>query len=102
MTNENINMRIKDLKHIIEQLPDDMAVIIPVIDEEDANHIYGFRHVRTAGVLISEGEKDQEVLCLNAAADEHDIADQVYFSGRDVGVKEVLFGYSKYDGKEKK
>ena len=102
MTNENINMRIKDLKHIIEQLPDDMAVIIPVIDEEDANHIYGFRHVRTAGVLISEGEKDQEVLCLNAAADEHDISDQVYFSGRDVGVKEVLFGYSKYDRKENK
>ena len=102
MTNENINTRIKDLKHIIEQLPDDMAVIIPVIDEEDANHIYGFRHVRTAGVLISEREKDQEVLCLNAAADEHDIADQVYFSGRDVGVKEVLFGYSKYDRKENK
>ena len=102
MTNENINMRIKDLKHILEQLPDDMAVIIPVINEEDANHIYGFRHVRTAGVLISEDEQDREVLCLNAAADGQDIADQVYFSGRDVGVKEVLFGYSKYDKKENK
>ena len=102
MTNENINMRIKDLKHILEQLPDDMAVIIPVIDEEDANRIYGFRHIRTAGVLISDGENDREVLCLNAAADEHDISDQVYFSGRDVGVKEVLFGYSKYDRKENK
>ena len=102
IVNKCQNMRIKDLKHILEQLPDDMAVIIPVIDEEDANHIYGFRHVRTAGVLISEGENDREVLCLNAAADEHDIADQVYFSGRDVGVKEVLFGYSKYDKKDKK
>lgn len=88
------NMRVKDLKCILEQLPDDIAVIIPVIDEEDANHIYGFRHVRTAGVLISEGEQDREVLCLNAAADEYDISDQVYFSGRDVDVKEVLFGYS--------
>ena len=92
IVNKCQNMRVKDLKHILEQLPDDMAVIIPVIDEEDANHIYGFRHVRTAGVLISEGENDREVLCLNAAADEHDIADQVYFSGRDVGVKEILFG----------
>ena len=105
MTNENVNMRIKDLKHILEQLPDNMAVIIPVIDENDANNISGFRHVRTAGVLISEGEHDREVLCLNAAADGQDITDQVYFSGRDVGVKEVLFGYSKYDNwnrKEKK
>ena len=95
--NEYRNMRVKDIKHILEQLPDDMAVIIPVIDEEDANHIYGFRRVRTAGVLISEAEQDREVLCLNAAADGQDIADQVYFSGRDVGVKEVLFGTSKFE-----
>lgn len=91
IANKYQDMRVKDLKHILEQLPDDMAVIIPVIDEKDANHIYGFRYVRTAGVLISEGEQDREVLCLNAAADGQDIADQVYFSGRDVGVKNVLF-----------
>ena len=97
IVNEYQNMRVKDLKRILEQLPDDMAVIIPVIDEEDANHIYGFRHVRTAGVLISEGEQDREVLCLNAAADCYDIADQVYFSGRDVGVKNVLFGTSRFE-----
>ena len=90
--NEYQNMRVKDLKHILGQLPDDMAVIIPVIDELDANHIYGFRHVRTAGVLISEGEQDREVLCLNAAADMKDIADQVHLSGKDVDVKEILFG----------
>ena len=90
--NEYQNMRVKDLKHILGQLPDDMAVIIPVIDEEDANHIYGFRHVRTAGVLISDGEQDREVLCLNAAADMKDIADQVHLSGKDVDVKEILFG----------
>ena len=95
--NEYQNMRVKDLKRILEQLTDDMAVIIPVIDEEDTNHIYGFRHVRTAGILISEGEQDREVLCLNAAADRQDIADQVYFSGRDVGVKSVLFGTSKFE-----
>ena len=90
------NMRVKDLKDILNQLPDDMPVIIPVIDEDDANHIYGFRYVRTAGILTSQGEKDYRVLCLNAA-DKKDIADQVYLSGKDVGVEKVLYGTSKYE-----
>lgn len=90
------NMRVKDLKDILSQIPDDMPIIIPVIDEDDANHIYGFRYVRTAGILISQGEKDDRVLCLNAA-DKEDIADQVYFSGKDVGVEKVLYGMSKYE-----
>ena len=88
------NMYVKDLKKILNELPDDM----PIINEDDANHIYGFRHVRTAGVLTSYGEED--ACCLNAAADGLDIADQVHFSGIDVGVKSILFGVSKYDGKE--
>lgn len=91
------NMRVKDLKKILDGLSDEMIVVIPVIDEDDANHIYGFRKVRTAGVLICEGEEDREAICLNAAADEQDIADQVHFSGRDVSVKEILFGTSKYE-----
>lgn len=92
------DMKVKDLKNIINELPDDMLVVIPVIDEEDANHIYGFRKVRTAGVLVDEyeDESEKEVLCLNAAANEQDIADQVHFSGRDVSVKDILFGTSKY------
>lgn len=92
------NMYVKDLKKILSELPDDMLIIIPVIDEENANHIHGFRHVRTVGVLSSYGEDD--TCCLNSAADGQDIADQVHFSGRDVGVKSILFGVSKYDGKE--
>lgn len=95
--NECRNMHVKDLKKILDKLPDDLPIVIPVIDEDDANHISGFRYVRTAGELISEGEREPEVLCLNAAADGHDIADQVYFSGRDVGVKSVLFGTSKFE-----
>ena len=88
------DMKIKDLKNLIDKLPDDMLVIIPVIDEDDANHIYGFRKVRTAGILVDEyaDKNEMEVLCLNAAADEQDIADQVHFSGKEVGVKEILFG----------
>lgn len=91
------NMRVKDLKKILDKLPDDMPIIIPIIDEDDANHIYGFRYVRTAGVLASYGEED--ACCLNAAADKQDIADQVHFSGKDVSVKSILFGVSKYDRK---
>lgn len=92
-----IDMRVKDLKDILNKLPDNMAIVIPVIDEDDANDINGFRKVRTAGILVSEGEEDREVLCLNAAADGQDICDQVYFSGRGVDVKEVLFGTSRYE-----
>lgn len=92
------NMTVKDLKEFLNECPDDMPVIIPVIDEDDANHIYGFRHVRTVGVLESYGEED--ACCLNAAADGQDIADQIHFSGKDVGVKKILFGVSKYNKKE--
>lgn len=93
------DMRVKDLKNIIEKLQDDLLVIIPVINEDDANEIIGFRKVRTAGILTCEYEDDTEALCLNASADEQNIADQVYFSGKgsEVGVKEILFGYSKYE-----
>lgn len=56
----NKNMSVKDLKDILNDLPDEMTVIIPVADKEN-------------------------------------ISDQVYFSGRDVGVKKVLYGMSKYE-----
>ena len=89
---KSVNMRIGYLKSILNKLPDDMLVVIPVIDEDNSNHIYGFRKVRTVGILVCEGETDREALCLNTAAYEKDIADQVYFSGIDVKVKEILFG----------
>lgn len=94
------DMRVKDLKQILEGLPEDMLVIIPVTNTEDVNYIYGFRKVRTAGICECEREEpsDRKVICLNAAADGCDIADQIYFSDRDVSVTTVLYGYSKYDG----
>ena len=85
------DMTIKDLKTIIDGLPDSMIIVIPAIDEEDANHMYGFRKVRTAGILSSEGEECREVFCINAAADNFNIADQVHYSGRDVGVEKILY-----------
>lgn len=95
------NMTIADLKEIIKDLPNNMPVIIPVVDEDNCNHIFSFRFVRTAGLLSDEGEEYRTVLCLNAAADENDIADQVRFSRRNVNVEKILFGQSKYDEEEK-
>ena len=85
------NMTVKELKEVLNECPDNMPVIIPVIDEDDVNHIYGFRHVRTVGVLMCNGEED--ACCLNTAEDGQDIADQVHFcSVKNVGVKSILFG----------
>lgn len=86
------NMRIKDLKNIISDLPDDMPVVIPVIDQDDVNIIRGFRMARTAGILTDDYEKESRVLCLNSSADGQDIADQIHYSGRDVGVETILMG----------
>lgn len=107
---------IKDLKKIIKELPDNMPVVIPVVDIDDINHIYGFRHVYTAGILRDDCEEDSRVLCLNGSAkmlknavnfrehnvckyfidhpDEYlDIADQIAYSGRDVNVDDILLGH---------
>lgn len=85
-------MTIKDLKDIVADLPDDMNIVIPVVDEDDVNKIFGFRLARTAGILTCEGEERSKVLCINGAADDNDIADQVYYSGKDVGIVKILYG----------
>lgn len=92
----NDYLTVGDLKMILKELPDEMFVVIPVIDEDDVNHLLGFRKVKTAGVLENENEaeNEQKVLCVNGASDGYDIADQVYFSGRDVSVTTVLYGKS--------
>lgn len=94
------DLRVKDLKVILDKLPDDMLVIIPVVDEDDVNEIFGFRKVRTVGILESmhEQESDRKVLCLNGATAGADIADQIDMSDLEVSALTVLYGYSKYDG----
>ena len=84
-------MQVKDLKKILNSLPDEMIVVVPVIDENDVNKIYGFRKVRTAGILSCEFEEHSTALCLNSATDGQDIADQVHFSGCDVNVLDILY-----------
>lgn len=94
------DMHVKDLRNILNKLPDELLVIIPVVDEDDVNHIIGFRKVRTAGILLCGGEEEPEAICLNGAMDGQDIADQIHFSGKssDISVKDILFGDSKFGG----
>lgn len=76
------NMTVKDLKKILKTLPNDMAVIIPVITTDDANDILAFRFVRTAGILECPDEDPYRVLCINAAADGADIGTQIGIPSR--------------------
>ena len=71
-----INLTVGDLKEILNQCPDDMKIIIPVITEEDCNNILAFRHARTVGILENDYEPEP-ALCINAAADGLDISSQL-------------------------
>ena len=66
------DMRVRDLKKIISDLPDDMVVVIPIIGEDDVNKIFGFRKVRTAGILSCSSDINREALCINTAEDGYD------------------------------
>ena len=89
------DMQVKDLKEILNKLPDEMIIVIPVVDEDDVNRVYGFRKVRTAGIIEDEYEveEEREVFCLNGAAGGQDIMDQV--RNRDVSGTKVLYGERK-------
>ena len=85
------DMKVRDLKNIIKDLDDDLTIVIPIISEEDVNAIYGFRKVRTAGILTGETEENKDVLCLNGATPGTKLDTQVAFSSKDVDVKDVLY-----------
>lgn len=86
------DMNVKDLKNILKELPDDMLIVIPVVDELDVNNIISFRKARTAGVLRCETEEHSEVLCLNGSSDAMDISDQINSRGGNVTLTKVLYG----------
>lgn len=84
-------MTVKDLKEILNECPDDMPVIIPVIDIDDSNDIEAFRYVTTAGILYDDymPEAEQHVICLNSSEDSAVISDQI--RSRDVICERVLY-----------
>lgn len=57
-----INITVRDLKEILEGLPDDMEVITTVTPEDDSNYIVSFKRVRTAGILSNPCEQ-RPALC---------------------------------------
>ena len=101
------DMRVRDLKKIISDLPDDMVVVIPIIGEDDVNKIFGFRKVRTAGILSCSSDINREALCINTAEDGYDISDQLTSSvrvhlslGRGATTREVLYRTSDSDDED--
>lgn len=77
------NLTVKQLKDIINNLPDNMPIVIPVIDTDHSDIIHGFRFVRTIGVLKDEHENPDTVLCINTATDNQNISDQIRMSYKD-------------------
>lgn len=63
------HLTVKQLKDIINDLPDDIQIVVPVIDAERPDIIYGFRFVRTIGILKDEYENPDTVLCINTTND---------------------------------
>lgn len=83
------DMTVGDLKRILMDISDDTPVIIPVITEDDANNILGFRYVRTAGLLENDYEEKNPALCLNTTNNDVSIKDQL--KSHDTICKKVLF-----------
>lgn len=94
MTNEmyerGINVTVRDLRDCLEGLPDDMDVIVPVHDEDDANVIFGYRHVRTIGVLRSP-RNPEPAFCLASSANGADMYSLMELNAGDIECEKQMF-----------
>lgn len=88
----DINLTVGRLKEILnnEAVSDDMDVIIPVISEDNANYIFGFRHVRTAGIVECAYE-EHKALILNSSENGADISTQIREFNGDTSCNKVLY-----------
>lgn len=85
------HMTVKDLKSIIEDLPNDMSVIFATFDDEDVDHVKKFYHVKTAGIVTSD-YAEEPVLVLNTSHHYKDISEQLLYSGKNhVHCDKVLY-----------
>lgn len=85
-----INLKVRDLKDCLKDLPDDMNVIIPVCSIGDENVILGFRHARTVGLLENRYEKEP-ALCVATARDGADLYSLMNFNKRTSTCTKLLF-----------
>ena len=85
------NDTVRDLKNMLDGLPDDMEVIVPITNEHNPNHVFGFNRIRTAGILKSPAEQDM-ALCLAPSLGGLDIYSLVNNSKYVIAkVEEMLF-----------
>jgi len=78
-----MNIKVRDLKAILNKCHDDMDVVIPSIDASNVNHLQSFYHARTVGILYNGTEESQHVLCINTSTNwDVDLSDQISQSNR--------------------
>ena len=53
-----LKLTVKELKELLDGVPDNYPVIIPCVDLENADCFYGFRHIRRMGILHCNLEYD--------------------------------------------
>ena len=69
-------MKVKDLKEILNNCPDDADVVITVWDEAHVNDIDHLWKISTAAI-IHQYDENNKALLLNTQKDELDIAGQL-------------------------
>lgn len=52
--NVNKNVTVKELKALLNTLPDEMNVITPIALENNPNSIQGYRQITSVGILSNE------------------------------------------------
>ena len=84
------DLNVYTLKKILEDLPDDMMVIIPKVDLDDANKIEGFMYVRTVATLEHPNE-EAPALCLAASTGGADMYTLIDMMRGDTTVKKLYY-----------
>lgn len=51
-----LKLTVKELKELLDGVPDNYPVIIPCVDLENADNICGFRYVRKMGILHNKAD----------------------------------------------
>lgn len=76
------DITVKDMKAMLEDLPDNMPIVFAAFDRDDVDRIHGLYYARTAGVVESEYSSPEAVLCLNTRRNYNDISEQLLYSGK--------------------
>lgn len=72
-----LKLTVKELKELLDGVPDNYPVIIPCVDLENADNICGFRYVRKMAILHNKADwigsdDDPDVFYLGASTSNSD------------------------------